>query len=330
MRARRVEYYGRKSFCFTKILPYEYGVAYPHAPLGRTRPTFAARWDRRALPRRDRRPTGVDQLTALSIPTGLSPSAQQRCWIVNGIHGILRILELGVRLCCLEGFELMIHIDQQSTHDRGECDFGRFLFGTQALVERLQHGITAGRTQGAMYKAKADFGTTATIQRIPFIVRFGRVQGAKPAKAATCWRLIWPNSGICARTSQAGARTDALDVIQTIDALLQLGILCEQGSDLFFHRHNLRLVVGHELGVAPADKGRLVMFGLRFGQGLCLDQLHKPLSQRHQLVLAGGGRRGGFKADNAGRNRQQGRINTVGFWLVGLAPGRPRALVRGW
>src|SRR5712691_2757855 len=85
-------------------------------------------------------------LTAPSvpIPTGLRLKAQQRCWIVKGNSWNFSMIDLHCRLFSLEGFDLVIHIDQQSAHDRRESDFGRFLFGAQALVERLEHWITTG------------------------------------------------------------------------------------------------------------------------------------------------------------------------------------------
>ncbi len=60
---------------------------------------------------------------------------------------------------------------------------------------------------------------------------------------------------------------------------------------------------------------------MRFGQGLRLDQLRKPLSQRHQLVLAGASGWGGFGLIALAVIGQQGGINTVGFGPFSLRQG---------
>src|SRR6266702_3312904 len=102
------------------------------------------------------------------IPTGLRIEAQQRCWVVKGNSWNFSMVDLQCRLWCLEGFELMIHIDQQFAHDCDECDFRRFVFGAQTQVERLQHGITSGRRQGCHVQGQADLGTTAADTTHPF------------------------------------------------------------------------------------------------------------------------------------------------------------------
>src|ERR1035438_5558876 len=89
-------------------------------------------------------------------------------------------------------------------------------------------------------------------------------------------------------------------LLQQDAALQQRGILLEQGFNLFFHRLDLGLEMGHELGMLPADKRILMMLGLGFGQGPPMDQLLEPLGQGHQLVLGG---RSGWRR----------------FWLIALA-----------
>jgi hypothetical protein len=64
-----------------------------------------------------------------------------------------------------------------------------------------------------------------------------------------------------------------------------------------------------------------MVFGLRFGQGLCLNQLGQPLGQRHQLLLAGGRGRGGFGLEALAVIGEQGRINAVGFGPLALGLG---------
>jgi hypothetical protein len=55
----------------------------------------------------------------------------------------------------------------------------------------------------------------------------------------------------------SGAGTDALDFIQAVHALLQCGILLEQGFNLLFHRLDLGLEMGQELGMLAADKDNM-------------------------------------------------------------------------
>ena len=97
---------------------------------------------------------------------------------------------------------------------------------------------------------------------------------------------FWHNDTRPRVTVTFGARRP-LDFIQAMDTLLQRGILFEQGFNLFFHRLDLGLEMGHELGVLSADKGKLMMLGLGFGQGSPVNQLLQPLGQGHQLVLGG-------------------------------------------
>src|SRR5436190_23291726 len=96
-----------------------------------------------------------------TIPKGLSLPAQQRCWVVNRNSWGFSIIDFRGCLGCSEGLELMIHIDQQAAHYRREGDLGRFVFGAQALIERLEHRIKAGRSERRHVQGQADFGATA-------------------------------------------------------------------------------------------------------------------------------------------------------------------------
>src|SRR5258706_15755922 len=106
--------------------------------------------------------------TVFPIPKGLCPPAQQRCWVVNRKSWSFSMVDFRGRLCCSEGFELMIHVDQQAAHDRGERDFTWFFFTAQTLVERLQDGIKAGRAERRHVQGQPDFGATAADTAEPF------------------------------------------------------------------------------------------------------------------------------------------------------------------
>ena len=81
------------------------------------------------------------------IPTGLRPSAQQRCLLGKvfldffGGFGFFGEWRLG------ESFELVIHMDNQSAHDGSEGNFARFVPFSEAGVKGLEHGIATNGTE---------------------------------------------------------------------------------------------------------------------------------------------------------------------------------------
>src|ERR1039457_5059313 len=119
--------------------------------------------------------------------------------------------------------------------------------------------------------------------------------------------------------SRAG--TDARDFIQAGDTLLQCGILLEQGFNLLFHRLDLGLEMRHQLGMLPADKGILMMFGLGFGQSPSVDQLLQPLGQVHQLLLGGRNGRRHFRLIALAIIGQAPRVDPIGFGPLALGLG---------
>src|ERR1039458_1865996 len=194
----------------------------------------------------------------------------------------------------------MIHVSQQSAHDGCEGDFGQFPLGAKALIESAQHRVATGRAEGGHVQGQAHFRTApADTAHSLHLTAFSGPR-SQAGQGRHFLAVQAPQFGHMSQDQPGGAGTDALDFIQAVDALLQRGILLEQGFNLFFHRLDLGLEMGHELGMLPADKRILMMLGLGFGQGPPMDQLLEPLGQGHQLVLGG---RSGWRR----------------FWLIALA-----------
>ena len=216
----------------------------------------------------------------------------------------------------------MIHISQQSAHHGRQGDLGRFSLGPKALVERAQYWVTSGRAQRRHVQGQADFGATAT--NAAFALHHAAFSGPGCQAGQGGYFLAVQSSqfGQMSQDHPGGTRSDTLDFIQAVDAPLERGILFQQGFNLFFHRRDLGLEMGHEFGMLPTDKGILMMLGLGFGQSPPVDQLFQPLGQCHQSVLGsrGGGRR--IRLIALSIIGQHARVDGIGFCPLALGLGR--------
>ena len=179
----------------------------------------------------------------------------------------------------------MIHISQQSAHHGRQGDLGRFSLGPKALVERAQYWVTSGRAQRRHVQGQADFGATAT--NAAFALHHAAFSGPGCQAGQGGYFLAVQSSqfGQMSQDHPGGMRSDTLDFIQAVDAPLERGILFQQGFNLFFHRRDLGLEMGHEFGMLPTNKGILMMLGLGFGQSPPVDQLFPNIVYRISYIV---------------------------------------------
>ena len=224
----------------------------------------------------------------------------------------------------------MIHVSQQSAHNGCQGDLGQLSLGAKALVESAQYRVATGRAQGGHVQGQAHFGaapadTAHSLHRAAF-----PGPGRQAGQGGHFVAVQSPQFGHMARTIQAVRGPTPWISSKQLTRCCSTPSCCEQGFNLLFHRLDLGLEMGHQLGMLPADKGILMMLGLGLGQSPPVDQLLQPLGQCHQLALGGrsGGRR--LQADSAGHNRSTPARRSDRFLPVGLGPGPRRALGPDW
>ncbi len=216
----------------------------------------------------------------------------------------------------------MIHVGQQSAHHCCQGDLAQFPFGAKALVESAQYGVRASRAESCHVQGQAHFGAPASDTAHSFHRAAVSGPRSQTSQGRHLLAVQLPQFGHMSQHHPGSAGTDTLDVIQAVDALLQRGILVEQGLNLLLHRLDLGLEMGYQLGVLPAHEGLLMMLGLGFGHSLPVDQLLQPLGQCDQLVLGGRSGRRRFRLIALAIISQLLRINRIGF--CSLASGLSR------
>ena len=161
----------------------------------------------------------------------------------------------------------MIHVDQQSAHDGCQGDLGQLSLGPEVLVESTQYRVATGRAEGGHVQGQAHFGAPAADAALPLHLAAFPGPRRQASQGRHFLAVQSPELGHMRQDHPSRAGADALDCIQAADALLQRGILCQQGFNLRFDRLDLGLEMGQELGMLPTDEGLLMMLGLGFGQG---------------------------------------------------------------
>ncbi len=217
----------------------------------------------------------------------------------------------------------MVHVEEQLPHDGGQGYFTGLVAFSEALVERLQDGIAAAAAEGCHVQN----GTNLSSSAADTALAFHRATLARPRGQAGQRRgpaaIHGSQLGQEDQRQQGGAKTDAFDFDQTVQALLELLLCLYPFLDLFFDGFDLALVVAEQLLVLLLHKRVGMMLGLGLGHGALIDELFEPKRQIGHGAHFWRNRGGGFGLEALAIIGQGLRITTIRFgpFPLGLAGG---------